>query len=77
MCEKQYNESYKLKRHKEEKHEGVRYPCDQCEIPSFVRREHLKRHQVKVHNLTPFECKKCDYKGTNKFQLIRHIKLGH
>ena len=37
-----------LKRHKEAKHEGIRYPCDQCEFAA-TRISLLKRHKEAKH----------------------------
>ena len=31
LCDHIYASKKTLKRHKEAKHEGIRYPCDQCE----------------------------------------------
>ena len=38
-----------LKQHKEAKHEGIRYPCDECEYITAYAAE-LKRHKKSKHD---------------------------
>jgi hypothetical protein len=38
-----------LKRHQLSKHEGIRYPCKQCET-KFTQSSSLKRHMTKIHS---------------------------
>ena len=37
-----------LNKHKEEDHEGIRYPCDKCEFAATLP-DVLKRHKREVH----------------------------
>ena len=39
-----------LKQHKESKHEGIRYPCNECDYAGPTR-AHLKRHKKKQHEV--------------------------
>ena len=41
-------------------HEGVRYPCDQCDALPFTQSGHLKRHEASVHEGVRFVCDECD-----------------
>ena len=38
-----------MKRHKEPKHEGIRYPCDQCEYTA-TQNGNLKSHKKEKHS---------------------------
>ena len=66
-----------LKKHVENKHEGVRYPCSQCEY-SATTANHLKRHveseherSVKIKHVgVRFPCDKCEYAATRTLFLF-------
>ena len=47
--------------HKEAKHEGVRYDCDQCGFKAPSKRS-IKRHKDAVHEGVSHVCDQCDYK---------------
>jgi hypothetical protein len=47
-CGKQFNSKNGLKHHIASTHEGVRYPCDQCEYKAKAN-SHLTRHKKLVH----------------------------
>ena len=53
-------QSRNLRRHKAFVHEGVRYPCDQCDALPFTQSGHLKRHKASVHEGVRFVCDECD-----------------
>ena len=48
MCEYSATRISFLKRHKETKHEGVRYTCDLCDYAA-TRKDKLKVHKAKKH----------------------------
>ena len=50
LCEKSYNTNFKLKKHKEIVHEGIKQPCELCgKVYSCVKA--LKNHKIKHHGL--------------------------
>ena len=65
-----------LKVHRESKHEGVRYPCNECEFAAtaaFV----LKRHKESKHEGVRYPCNECEYAGTTKGSLKVHKESKH
>ena len=77
MCDKHYTNSQDLRRHKASAHEGVRYPCDQCDVSPFTQSSCLRRHKASAHEGVRYECEKCDYKATTKANLRIHTKRIH
>ena len=61
-----------LRQHKQSKHEGVKFPCPECDV-ILSRETHLLKHQNAVHKGVRFQCPHCDYKATQKGNLTRHI----
>ena len=60
-----------LKRHKQSKHERVRYNCDQCHYKA-TQAGHLKKHKLSKHEGVRYSCDKCDYKATRHDNLKQH-----
>ena len=48
-----------LNMHKERKHEGIRYPCDQCDYTA-TQASHLNRHKESKHEGKNYSCDQCD-----------------
>ena len=65
-----------LAQHKKSKHEGVVFPCPECDV-ILSHETHLTKHQDAVHNGIKFQCPHCDYKATQKGNLNRHIWWRH
>ena len=66
----------KLKKHKEDKHEGIRYPCDQCEY-SATQISNLKIHKKTKHGGIRYPCDQCDLVCASKQTLKRHKESKH
>ena len=49
---------------------------DKCSR-SFGRKVHLKIHYESIHEGRRFDCDLCDYKATQKYNLITHKKIKH
>ena len=49
-----------MKAHKEAKHEGIRYQCDQCEYRS-VQLSGLTMHKQSKHEGVTYSCQQCAY----------------
>ena len=50
LCEKSFNNNFKLKRHKERVHEGIKLPCELCG-KMYSCHKALKNHNKSVHGL--------------------------
>jgi len=59
-------------------HEGVRFPCDQCDFVGLENR-HLKYHIKKSHQVSQiFSCSLCDYKTTSDEKYLKiHVNSKH
>ena len=73
MCEYQTKFKNALTRHGQVKHEGIRYPCGQCNA-LFSTKFNLSAHQKTAHENCQYTCDPCDYKGTTQSHLKRHMK---
>ena len=57
-------------------HEGVKFPCEQCDYKATWK-VNLLTHIKSIHEGVKFPCEQCDYKATQKRNLLRHIKSTH
>ena len=65
-----------MKKHVENIHEGVRYPCLQCEYASTTS-GHLKRHVKSKHEGVRYPCSQCAHAATTASNLKTHVKSKH
>ena len=65
-----------LKIHKEAVHEGIRYPCDQCEY-SATQKQNLKKHKEIKHEGVLYPCDQCDYIASLEINLKQHKASVH
>ena len=65
-----------LKIHVESKHEGVRYPCSQCEHAATTA-EALKIHVKSKHDGVRYPCPECEFYSTTASYLKKHIAKKH
>ena len=61
---------------KESKHEGIRYPCNQCEFAS-TKPGILKAHKKSKHEGIRYPCDECDYAAKDQKYLKRHKESKH
>ena len=54
-------------------HDGVKYPCTQCEYQASEK-PNLYRHMNSIHHGINYPCSICDYKASFKDNLKNHIK---
>lgn len=71
-CDKSFNGTHDLYRHKTNVHELVQYSCDKCEYNS-QQKKYLKR-QVKIHIQLNKECYTEKYEKKEKLKLIKEWK---
>ena len=81
MCtEKRFSGLKKaLKSHKESKHEGIRYPCDQCEYAA-TRLGHLKSHKESKHEGCEgvrYPCDQCEHTFMAVSDMKKHKRSKH
>ena len=62
--------------HFKSKHEGVKYPCYQCDYKA-TQKGNLLTHLKSKHEGVKYPCDQCDYKATEKGNLLRHLKSKH
>ena len=65
-----------LKQHKESKHKGIRYPCDQCIYAATMEKD-LKRHKERKHEDNGYPCDQCEFSSTCESHLKRNIAVKH
>ena len=72
-----YTARYKghLISHTKAKHQGVKFPCDQCD--EAMRWSNLLRYKKSKHEGVRFPCDQCDYKANFRSHLTSHIKSIH
>ena len=63
-------------KHSKSKHEGVRYPCDQCNYAAN-QLAHLKKHKENIHEGIRYPCTQCTYLATTQAYLKQHIESKH
>ena len=65
-----------LKGHVKLKHEGVKFPCGQCDYKA-TQKGSLLTHIISIHVQNKFPCPQCVYQTTWKRDLLKHIKRIH
>ena len=71
QCEYSATDASTLKRHVENKHEGVRYPCPECKYAA-TQKGYLKKHLKNKHkwvNISLFSLLSCCKRITHKFTM--------
>ena len=78
-CNKILSTKKRLKVHIQSKHEGMRWPCNQCDFKAWERCT-LNSHYRTVHQFDQpikFKCVNCDYETLHKGDLNVHTKKHH
>ena len=75
-CNAVFAYRHDMLRHVRNKHEGVKYPCSQCDYKA-TKQYHLKIHIKSVHEGVKYPCSLCDYKATTQSNLKRHTDSKH
>ena len=65
-----------LARHKRAVHEGIKYPCGQCQHEATSKGS-LVQHRRAVHEGIKYPCGKCQYEATSKGDLTQHGRAVH
>ena len=65
-----------MKKHQQSEHEGIRFPCTQCD---YVGKQHIyrRRHIENEHENVTIVCKKCGFKAIGRKGLKRHQRVEH
>ena len=77
-CEVTYYTLHGLIRHRQSKHEGIRYYCINCDYAT-TQQSTLNTHQRSMHDGIKHYCDQCDFKtghpgNLKKHQVSRHKK---
>ena len=75
-CGANYTSKQGLVFHYRSKHEGVRFPCNQCDFQGSTP-GHLKYHIESRHEGIKYLCNHCDYQATNQSSLRGHTAAKH
>ena len=65
-----------MRGHKEEKHKGIIYSCDQCEFTT-PRQGNLKQHKHTKHIGIKYMCDICNFSPPTLSKLNIHTKMRH
>ena len=71
QCE--YKTKANLQRHVQAKHEGVKYPCDECDYRATTR-GNLRLHKGAKHGDSALTCEHCGFQTKWKTNYITHMK---
>ena len=66
---------YPQEAHQMSVHEGIDYPCDQCDHKA-TRKKNLKRHKIYIHESIEYKCDLCD-KFIKRSNLKKHNMSVH
>ena len=78
-CGKILSTKKRLRFHIESKHEGLRWPCNQCDFKAWERcslNSHIRAIH-RSHQPLKFKCENCDYETLKKEDLNVHAKKHH
>ena len=80
ICKVEFKQRNHLIKHNESVHQGIRFPCSQCEYRA-TRKEHLTRHMKLNHKIeNQFHCASCSFKTDRNDYLKTHeqsVQLHH
>ena len=76
QCKLTFKNPSSLKKHKESKHDKIRYPCDLCDYAA-TQRSSLKEHKEYKHQVASYPCNQCEYIARGKRHLKRHVESKH
>ena len=57
-----------LKRHKEIKHDGLKYQCDQCSN-CYTEKRKLDRRMKSIHEGVTYRCEYCDHEAKTELPI--------
>ena len=75
ICQQSYSTKGNLMVHRL-KHDGVKFPCKQCEYQAKQLSD-LTTHVKAKHEGVRYPCQQCDYKASTTSNLARHNRSNH
>ena len=75
-CPSQFKGPSGLFQHNRTVHMGLTFPFEQC-AKVLNTKTNLKIHVWTKHDNQWHECKQCEFKGTFKPELLRHVRVKH
>jgi len=76
VCNQGFKSNHRLNKHKEIKHDGVRYECDKCDFQAATR-NYLKHHKNFIHEGISYNCEFCEIQFTAPWTMKKHIERKH
>ena len=76
MCDRKFNWSDGLLKHKQSKHLGLKHKCNECDYES-AHQSSMKRHANAKHRKIAFNCSICSFKTVHDTSLNRHVATVH
>ena len=61
--------------HRRSVHEGMKYPCGQCEYQA-TSKCNIEKHRKSVHEAMKYPCEQCEYQASIKLQKLELLYLG-
>ena len=78
-CEMSFGSKYKLKRHEQSQHIGIKFECNLCDM-FYTRKDNLKVHMKIHHKIVikndKLKCDKCSKIFSKKSHLSRHQSIN-
>ena len=75
-CEKHFSQRIAMLIHHKSIHQGVQFPCGQCDYKAKFQSV-LKTHIQSNHENIEYSCFECDFKTTTQVKLTYHIQSKH
>ena len=76
VCGKLFSTIGYMLTHYRSKHEGIKYPCTQCDYRATQQGD-LQKHIQSKHEGIKYPCNQCDYQATTQSNLQIHIQSIH
>ena len=75
-CGKVFSHKRDMVRHYRSVHEGIKYPCNQCDYQA-TQQSHLQTHIAAKHSDNILQCEFCDYQTKWRNKYYAHKKSFH
>jgi len=77
LCDKSYHEESGLRLHKESKHLGIKYKCDQCDYKATTKYSLEYNHKKRMHERLTITCDICDFSALTVSDINKHKRKNH
>ena len=77
MCDFRSKDQPQAEKHNQEKHNGVKYTCNQCDYESQIFKDLDEHQNENKHEGMKFQCHLCKYRATLQGNLKVHVQAMH